>query len=98
MVKPYPRVEEHVPLAVAALLGKQYLRISEIGDVFFSYQQRFVAEREPPALLKCLHAHPFMLDMSSSSAVGLFFLLGVMSGANFFSTSTRLAYHFTILL
>ena len=98
MVKPYPGVEEHVPLPVAALLGKQYLRITELGDVFFSYQQRLITEREPPAFLKCLHYYPFMLDISSSSLTGLFFLLGVMRGANFFSTSTRLAYHLTILL
>ena len=98
MMKPYPRMEEHVPFPVAALLRKQDLRITELRDVFLSYKQRLIAEREPPAFLKCLHAHPFMLDISSSSYVGLFFLLGVISGANFLSTSTRFAYHLTILL
>jgi len=91
-------MEEHVPLAVAALLRKQYLGIGELGDVILPDEYGLVAEGEPPAFLKCLHAHLLTPEMSSSSFTGLFFFLGVISGANFFSTSTRFVYHLIILL
>ena len=47
-----------MPLAVTALLRKQYLRVAEFGDIIFALNQRLIVEREPPAFFKVLKSLP----------------------------------------